>query len=95
MALRIVKQDNVYFLKGRLHGNGAYGIRDFFKAVLSSDDHLTINLSDLDDLDLSAAMLLNDLKIQGLMTNKTVSILHHSNEKIQGSFRQLGAQLVC
>lgn len=94
MSLHITRTENVFQLAGNLTGNQVFQIRNFFKTILNSERSLEINLSGLDQLDLSAAMMFQDLKELGLRANKKVTVTNGENRKILGAFRMLGGEVL-
>ena len=93
MALKIQFKKGEYSLQGRLCSSHSHEIFQFFKSKLNFHDHLTINLAGIDDLDLAAAIMLEDLKKEAKRRNKPVEILLGMNKKILGPFRVLNPQM--
>ncbi len=94
MALQISKIDKVFTLSGRLGANQIFAIRDFFVYKLRDEDQLIISLAELDDLDLSAALMFKSLKGQAFRINKSLTVFTGKNRKILGPFRKLEDQRV-
>lgn len=89
MALQIKKTENVFILKGTLHSNQVFEIRNFFQHKLKSDASLTISLAGLDDLDLSAALMFKQLKDEAYRINKRFTVFSAGNKKVLGPFLML------
>ncbi|MDC8005689.1 hypothetical protein POV27_16645 [Aureisphaera galaxeae] len=89
MALKIQNTGNTYQLSGRLNSTIVKEIRPFFIHKIKESEIVTIDISDLDDIDLSGAMLMSDLYERAQKGYKTFKVLAKNNQKILGPFRQL------
>lgn len=94
MALHITNSYQIFQLSGRLNNQVVYEAKAFFTHKLSHTEELTIDVSQLDDIDLSGAMLLNDLYTRALKDRKGIRILIRDNQKVLGPFRQLNAEYI-
>ena len=89
MALQIEKRENVFTLKGTLHSNQVFEIRNFFQHKLKLDASLIVSLAGLDDLDLSAALMFKQLKDEAYKMNKSFTVFTAGNKKVLGPFLML------
>jgi len=89
MALQIQKIENVFALKGRFHSNQVFEIRNFFQQKLKSETTVTVSIAGLDDLDLSAALMFQQLKDDAYKMNKVFTVFSAGNEKVLGPFLML------
>jgi anti-anti-sigma regulatory factor len=94
MALKITKTDNVYELQGRLCSSQVHEVRNFFISKLKNDSELKICLCNLDDMDLSGAMMLEGLKEEAFKIRKSVQVFFGDNRKILGPFRMMDQTLL-
>ncbi|MCW5518599.1 hypothetical protein J1N09_02020 [Aureitalea sp. L0-47] len=94
MALQITHTNNVYVLHGRLCSDQVHEVRNFFKIKLKQYEYLMIDLGGLDDLDLSAGIMLQDLKKEAYRTNRSFRLTTSGNKKIMGPFQVLDSQLL-
>lgn len=87
MALHIKKQENVYVLSGSLTADQVFELGRFFNLKLHEEERMLISLSDLDAVDISAALMFKQLLSQAKMRSKDCIIYGLNNRKIQGAFR--------
>jgi len=84
MALHIKEENGTFKLFGNMNADHAHDVRFFMRTKLRFASELKISLENLDSMDLSGAMLFNDLKKEALEFQKTVSVRFGSNKKITG-----------
>lgn len=94
MSLQIIKTENKVTLKGNLTANTIFQIRRYCLALLDQNSSLIINLSGLDQLDVSAAIMLRDLKFEAYKMDKVLTVTNGQNQKIVGAFRMLDDQVL-
>lgn len=94
MSLQIIKTENKVTLKGNLTANTIFQIRRYCLALLDQNSSLIINLSGLDQLDVSAAIMLRDLKLEAYKMDKVLTVTNGQNQKIVGAFRMLDHQVL-
>lgn len=85
MALHLRIEENTIYLKGRLLCKEAYQIKPIIEQSIRNTEDLKINISELDDMDLSGAMVLRDLAKKEV--NKTFNIIRGENQKILGPLK--------
>ncbi len=94
MALQLQKKENLFQLSGRLHSCTVKEIRPLFILRMQEVESLTIDISKLDDIDLSGAMFLSELYESSNKRFVNFSILIRDNKKILGPFRQLHSEFI-
>ncbi len=94
MSLKITKDQNEVALKGNLTANTIFQIRRYCTALLDQNTSLHLDLSGLDQLDVSAAIMLRDLQIEAYKLDKSFTVTNGQNEKIVGAFRMLDHQVL-
>jgi ABC-type transporter Mla MlaB component len=94
MSLQIIKTENEVTLKGNLTASNVFQIKRYCTALLEQNKALKINLSGLDRLDVSAAIMLRDLKVAAYSADKFLIVTNGQNEKIAGAFRMLDYQVL-
>lgn len=94
MSLHITKTQNEFQLTGNLRANNLFEIKNYFRTILKITPSLHINISRLDQLDLSAAMMFRDLKLEAFNMQKECTVSNGQNEKIVGAFRMLEEQVL-
>jgi len=94
MSLHVTKTQNEITLKGNLTANTIFQIKNICKILLEQNTFIHINLSGLDQVDVSAALMLRDLKFDAYKIGKELKITNGKNEKIVGAFRMLDHQVL-
>ena len=94
MSLQITKDQNEVTLTGNLTANTIFQIKRYCATLLELNSSLIINLSGLDQVDVSAAMMLKDLQLDAFNANKVLTVINGQNEKIVGAFRMLDHQVL-
>jgi ABC-type transporter Mla MlaB component len=84
-------ESDVYILKERVSRMQVFEIQNYFKTTLVTKDAITIDLSQVDDVDVSGAQMLIHLKAYGKALGKSVRMLGATNNRIKGAFRLVGA----
>lgn len=94
MSLHLTKIQNEIVLKGNLTANTIFQIKKICKVLLEQHTFLHINLSGLDQVDVSAALMLRDLQLDAYTANKELTVTNGENQKIVGAFRMLEHQVL-
>ncbi|MFT5077500.1 MAG: ABC-type transporter Mla MlaB component [Planctomycetota bacterium] len=94
MSLQIIKSENEVILKGNLTASNVFQIKRYCMALLEQNNALKINLSGLYQLDVSAAIMLRDLKVAASSDDKFLIVTNGQNEKIAGAFSRLDYQVL-
>lgn len=94
MALQITTNQNEITLKGNLTANTVFQIKRFCVTLLEQNSSLHLNLSGLDQVDVSAALMLRDLQLDAYTANKELTVTNGENQKIVGAFRMLEHQVL-
>jgi ABC-type transporter Mla MlaB component len=94
MSLQIIKTENEVTLTGNLTANNIFQIKRYCTILLEQHNALKINLSGLDQLDVSAAIMLRDLQVDAYSADKVLTVTNGQNEKIVGAFRMLEHQVL-
>lgn len=94
MSLQITKNQNEITLKGNLIASNIFQMRNYCLTVLGQHKSVKVNLSGLDQLDVSAAIMFRDLKHKAYNMNKGFFVTNGQNEKIAGAFRMLDHQVL-
>lgn len=94
MSLQIIKTENEVTLSGNLTANTIFQIKRYCLALLDQNSSLIINLSGLDQLDVSAAIMFRDLKLEAHKMDKVLTVTNGQNKKIVGAFRMLDHQVL-
>ncbi len=94
MSLQITTTQNEIALKGNLTANTIFQIKRFCTTLLEQEGSLHVNLSGLDQVDVSAALMLRDLQMDAYNTNKVLTVTNGENQKILGAFRMLDHQVL-
>lgn len=93
MNLHIINQaeSDVYVLKERITRMQVFEIQDYFKMTLATKNVITIDLHQVDDVDVSGAQMLIYHKEYGKALGKSIRVLGAANNRIKGAFRLIGA----
>lgn len=89
MAVYIKQTETGFELAGSLHASHAHEVRRFFEFQLGRKENLNIELHNLEDIDLSSVMMLDNLRTTAQATGCELSISTGFNDRIMGPFRQL------
>ena len=84
MSLIVIKEKNEFHLFGNLKAHNAYEIRKFFKVLLQKQPSVCINVSALDQIDVSAVMMLKELQFEAFCSQKECVVKKGANKKIEG-----------
>jgi ABC-type transporter Mla MlaB component len=82
---------DLYILKERVARMQVFEIQNYFKSTLTSTDAITIDMRQVEYVDVSGALMLISLKEYGKAIGKTVRMLGAANNRIKGAFRLAGA----
>ena len=89
MALHINKTERGYALRGCLTSPNVHHLRSMLTYRLHEDQELKVYINELDQLDLSGAMMFRDLNQVALGAGLKLEIIVGDNQKIIGAFRML------
>lgn len=82
MALQITNQDNNFYLSGNLDKNTSSALDSHFAHILKGEEHITINLSQLDIIDMEGVKSLHKIKNNALAASKSFQIIGRGSQPV-------------
>jgi len=81
MALSILKQNNIYYLKGKLNSSTSRSFIIHFEHIISNNDSVEINVEGINEIDINGVNAFDILKSIALNMSKVLSVSsNHKNE---------------
>ena len=74
MALRITQEGNSIVLSGNLNSNTTTSLENHLNHLLESENHLNVNLSGLDRMDMNGVSCINKIKHEAHIAYKSVKV---------------------
>ena len=87
MALQLTEFRNVFSVYGKLNMGNVTILEDHLRKSIHPDQHITLNLERVDEIDTEAALSLRELFIEAMRRNSVLSIIGRENTKIRSVFK--------
>lgn len=88
MALKIIEKKGNFLIKGKITGYNVQAMKHHFEYILRKRNRLTINISDVTEINSDGLLAMNKMYNYALLTQKLFTIIGKGSEEIYAYFKQ-------
>ena len=87
MALKIIENKGSFFIDGKITCHNEQAMTLHFEYILRNRNHLTINISDVTEIDSGGLVAMTTMYKHALQTNKLFTIIGKGSREIYAHFK--------